>query len=262
MDIESFQPISVKRPSSNLFLFKIRCLVDLQLGTIVKCLRPALAKLPEGRILDIGAGESPWRGWLPKGSNYFGLDIENSDEFGIKLQGGDITLFDGCTIPFHDDSFDGVICIEVLEHALNPEKLMSETARVLKKGERLILTTPFSARRHHIPFDFHRFTKERLFQILENSGFEKISIYERGNDISAIASKLVVVTLRNLKSINSKNFIFTIPTSTFFGIASLLFIPIAHISMFFYGGKEDPLGYFCVAQKKAKNLDTFEQNKV
>jgi ubiquinone/menaquinone biosynthesis C-methylase UbiE len=250
MNKEVFKPISVKPKSSNPLLFEIRCLVDLQLGSIVKYLKAYLSEMPKGNILDIGAGESPWREWMPNGSVYFGIDIISSYEFGIKLQRKDITLFDGLTIPFPDGSFDGAICIEVLEHAINPEKLMYEAARVLKKSSPLLLTVPFSARRHHIPYDFHRFTKERLYQIIENSGFENITIYERGNDISAIASKLLVVTIRNLKSISPRNFILAITTSIFFGVLTLFFIAISHISMFFDVGKEDPLGYFCVAYKK------------
>ena len=250
MKKETFQPISVKPPSANPILFAIRCLIDLQLGTIVKYLRPAAAKLPDGRILDIGAGESPWREWLPKDCCYFGIDIESSDKFGMSLQRGDITLFDGNTIPFPDSFFDGAICIEVLEHAPNPEKLLTEAARILKKDAPLLLTVPFSARRHHIPYDFHRFTKERIFQLLENAGFEQILIYERGNDVAAITSKLLVVTARNLKSITYKNFVLTIPASIFFGTLSLFFIPISHISMIFGEGKEDPLGYYVISHRK------------
>jgi hypothetical protein len=39
---EEFQPIAVMSPANHPCLFKLRCLVDLQLDTIVKNLRPAL----------------------------------------------------------------------------------------------------------------------------------------------------------------------------------------------------------------------------
>jgi len=209
-----------------------------------------MSKLPKGRILDIGAGESPWREWLPNGSNYFGIDVENSNDFGMRQKKDDVIFFDGSTIPYPDNSFVGAICIEVLEHAINPEMLISEAFRVLENGAPLLLTVPFSARRHHIPYDFHRFTRERLFQLLENASFENISIFERGNDIAAITSKIIVVAMRSYKSISYKNILLSVPTSLFFVILSLIFIPIAHLSMIFDGGKEDPLGYFCTAYKK------------
>ena len=50
MSGEAFQPISVKPPSANPVAFALRCLVDLQLGTIVEHLRPAMAGLPPLRL--------------------------------------------------------------------------------------------------------------------------------------------------------------------------------------------------------------------
>lgn len=54
-DKEEFQPISIKPPSQSLIGFKLRCLIDLQLATIVQVLRPALTEL-NGSVLDVGAG--------------------------------------------------------------------------------------------------------------------------------------------------------------------------------------------------------------
>lgn len=108
-------------------------------------------------------------------------------------------------MPFESNSFDGALCIEVLEHALSPELLLAETNRILKPGSRLLLTVPWSARRHHIPHDYHRFTRERLEILLVNSGFDSIQIRERGDDYSVIANKLIVVIIRNLKRISIRN---------------------------------------------------------
>jgi SAM-dependent methyltransferase len=250
MTNERIKPISVKPPSANYFLFMLRCLVDFQLATIVRWLKPAILNLHNGNILDIGAGESPWREWLPEGCTYFGIDVEISDKFGMHIRHEDVTFFDGETIPFADAAFDGAICIEVLEHAVNPERLVMEAARVLKKDAPFIVTTPFSARRHHIPYDYRRFTKEGLFRLLAENGFKHIAIQERGGDIVVIANKLLIVTLRNMKELTKKNFFYTIPCIFFFGLISFVFIPIAHISIFLGGsGKEDPLGYFCIAFK-------------
>jgi SAM-dependent methyltransferase len=250
MTSEKIKPISVKPPSANYFFFMLRCLVDFQLATIVRWLKPAILNLQDGDILDIGAGESPWREWFPVGCNYYGIDVEISDEFGMHIRHDDVIFFDGEIIPFADAAFDGALCIEVLEHAVNPEKLVMEAARVLKKDAPFIVTTPFSARRHHIPHDFRRFTREGLFQLLADNGFKQITIQERGGDIAVIANKLLIVTLRNMKKLSKKNFLYTIPSIFFFGIISSLFIPIAHLTIIFGGsGKEDPLGYFCIAFK-------------
>ena len=49
---------------------------------------------------------------------------------------------DGTILPFGDNTFDWVVCSEVLEHVPEREKMISEFARVLKPNGILILTTP------------------------------------------------------------------------------------------------------------------------
>lgn len=250
MSNESFQPISVKSPSANQFLFKIRCFIDLQLLTIVKFLHPEMTKLPPGLIIDIGAGESPWKGWLPAGCSYRGIDIRHSTEFGMSQRGDQVTLYDGGVMPLDSNFFDGALCIEVLEHAEDPEFLLSEIARIMKSESVLLLTVPWSARRHHIPHDYHRFTKERLVVLLSNAGFTKISVTERGNDYCVIANKLTVNLIRNISQINLSNFIYRGPLIGITLILSLLMLAIAHVSLIYESeNSEDPLGYFCKAIK-------------
>lgn len=43
---------------------------------------------------------------------------------------------------FEDESFDSVVCFEVIEHVERPDALLNEVRRVLKKGGRLIGSTP------------------------------------------------------------------------------------------------------------------------
>ncbi|MEM5364795.1 class I SAM-dependent methyltransferase [Paraburkholderia azotifigens] len=247
MQQEQFQPIAVTAPDQHPLLFRLRCYVDVQLGSIVKYLRPALAQL-KGKVLDVGAGESPWRGWLSKDAEYHGIDVGNADEFGMSSEREGITYYDGRKIPFEDAHFDNAICIEVLEHAEDPELLLSEIARVLKSGGPLLLTVPWSARRHHIPHDFHRFTRERLHIMLADAGFVNVVIRERGSDIGVIANKLTVLTIRLLKPTRKADLVWT-------GVLALLCAPLAVAFLLATlvsdklgkGAAEDPLGYFVSA---------------
>lgn len=236
-------------PAASPLKFKLRCLVDLQLATIARFLKPAMAELPPGTILDVGAGRARWRGWLPPGSRYQGVDIASAGDSGSSAR-QDIVFYDGTTIPFADGSFEGAICIEVLEHAEHPERLLRETARVLKPGATLLLTVPWSARRHHIPHDYHRFTREQLQAMLGAAGFIDIDIKERGDDIAAIANKLVVVTIRLFTSISLRNFIATVPLTVVFGGVGVLMLLAAYVSpALAFGAPEDPLGYACRTRK-------------
>ncbi len=45
-------------------------------------------------------------------------------------------------IPYDDDTFDLVVCGEVIEHVIDTDKLIDEIKRVLAPGGTMILTTP------------------------------------------------------------------------------------------------------------------------
>ncbi|MGO4416938.1 class I SAM-dependent methyltransferase [Cupriavidus sp. KB_39] len=249
---EGFQPISVKSPATNPFLFRLRCLIDLQLGTIVQFLRPALGQA-SGRVLDVGAGQSPWRAWLPASTTYQGIDVGHADEFGMGSKRYDVIYYDGRLMPFDDATFECVLCIEVLEHSEDPQLLVSEMARVLQPGGVMLLTVPWSARQHHLPHDYHRFTRERLQNLFVQSGFTNLDIRERGNDIAAIANKLTVLTIRLLRPARPIwSMCWKLPLSLLCGLLATGFIVAAHVSISLgMGSKEDPLGYFVRAKKGA-----------
>src|SRR5262245_43499675 len=49
---------------------------------------------------------------------------------------------DACRLPFADQSFDAVVSFETIEHVENPDALLKEIARVLKRGGRCICSSP------------------------------------------------------------------------------------------------------------------------
>ena len=58
-------------------------------------------------------------------------------------------------IPVKDNSFDIIICTEVLEHVPNPIGALKEMARILKKGGKLLITTPLGSHIHQDPYHFY-----------------------------------------------------------------------------------------------------------
>lgn len=207
----------------------------------------------KGNVLDVGAGESPWREWLPADVIYYGIDIGNASDFGMHAGRKDITYYDGDIMPFDDSAFDGAICIEVLEHARNPELCLSEIARVLKERSPVLLSVPWSARRHHVPHDYHRFTRERLEILFKASGFEDIDIKERGTDLGAIASKMVVLVVRLVPRKAALDVLWKLPLAAMCAPLTLGFLFAAHLAETFgWGAKEDPLGYFVKARRATR----------
>lgn len=255
MAIEGFKPIPVTSPANAPLVFALRCAVDLQLSTIAQYLRPALTGLT-GAVLDVGAGQSPWRCWLPDATTYQGIDIGNAADFGMRPEIQDVTYYAGAQMPLADSTYDAVLCIEVLEHAQDPGLLLSEIRRVMKNNATLLLTVPWSARRHHIPHDYTRFTREGLADLLNKTGFESVEIVERGNDIAVIANKLTVLSLRLATPIKWWHSLISWPLALFSGVLACIFIASAHVCIALsWGSKEDPLGYFVRAKKQAGSHD-------
>ncbi|WP_035714021.1 class I SAM-dependent methyltransferase [Azorhizobium doebereinerae] len=245
---EAFKPIAVRPPEDNRALFWARCLVDLQLWTIVHFLREPLGAV-RGKVLDVGAGQAPWRGMLAKEVDYTGVDVEKADEFGMLRVPG-VVYYDGSKLPMADDSFDALMCIEVLEHVPDPAALLADMWRVLKPGGQLILTVPWSARIHHIPHDYSRFTRFGLARRLATAGFVAPEIRERGNDIAAIANKLIILTLRLVRPKPATRALWSLPLALLLAPATLGFVFAAHVALRCgLGSREDPLGYGVIAFK-------------
>ncbi len=243
---EEFKPIPIRRDDSfsSRAWFQARLMGDLQLLTCVRFLEPRLANV-EGALLDVGCGEMPFRGFLPPRVAYTGIDIAEADAFGMRRD-ADVRTFDGVHIPFPDDSFDAVLCTEVLEHADDPVALIAEMRRVLKPDGAIMATVPFSARVHHAPHDHFRYTRFRLERMFRD--FRDVVIEERGDDIAVVANKLIVICARLLAP--RRALIWRIPVLLALAPATACALAIAHLSIRFgFGSKSDPLGYGVVARK-------------
>ncbi len=81
-----------------------------------------------------------------------------------------ILVCDAHSIPFEDNSFDGVIVQAVLEHVIDPWRCVEEIHRVLKEDGLVYAETPFMQQVHGGRYDFTRFTHlghRRLFRKFE-----------------------------------------------------------------------------------------------
>jgi SAM-dependent methyltransferase len=87
---------------------------------------------------------------------------------------------DGAYLPLAPDSFDAVICTEVLEHVPDPRLLIEESYRVLRPGGRFVATVPFLYRIHSDPYDFGRYTDHYWDYALRKAGFDNIQIERHG----------------------------------------------------------------------------------
>ena len=81
---------------------------------------------------------------IVKAKEVYGIDIDcdalkKAEKKGIKVFALDLSKD---KIPLEDESVDLVTAFEVIEHLTNPDNMLRETFRVLKKGGYLLLSTP------------------------------------------------------------------------------------------------------------------------
>ena len=169
-----------------------RCF-DLQAGSIWNDLAPELARAA-GTVADIGCGSQPYRPLLASGCKYIGVDTADAEShFGYNVP--DTLVCTETSWPLADGSVDVLLITEVLEHVIDPPVALGEARRCLRAGGRLLLTVPFAARWHFIPYDYWRYTPSCLDRMLDAAGFEDIEVYARGNALTVACYKVMALIL-------------------------------------------------------------------
>jgi SAM-dependent methyltransferase len=150
------------------------------------------------RVLDLGCGAGRFVAALrDAGADPVGVEIAPAalERARRNVPGADLRLAepDG-TLPLDHGSVDVVWCSEVLEHAADTLHLLTEARRVLRRGGRLVVTTPSHGRLKAVAialarFDAHfdplgghlRFyTRTSLARALDAGGFEVVDVSVMG----------------------------------------------------------------------------------
>jgi SAM-dependent methyltransferase len=145
----------------------------------------------KGSCLDVGCGTGLMLRHLPE--NSIGIDLNPRNIEKAKIYSPASVLIQGDIeekLPFNDNSFLTVICTEVLEHLLFPDKTLKEIQRVLAPGGYFIGSMPsnsviwklraMSFSKKHFeeePYHKHR-DKNEVFDLLQPF-FQQVKIYAR-----------------------------------------------------------------------------------
>jgi len=155
-------------------------------------LRTRIGKVVRGRNAQAARHASRLLSWLRErgesaellvvGSGSIGSGADSLHEAAdIRMCGFDIYasahtdfVADAHRIPFADESFDAVWIQAVLEHVIEPHRVVAEIARVLRADGVVYAETPFMQQVHEGAYDFTRFTESghrwlfRDFECLES----------------------------------------------------------------------------------------------
>jgi SAM-dependent methyltransferase len=152
----------------------------------------ALAPLVRGRVVDVGAGRSPYYDLFAAGARpYVAVDWPASlparEDRPIARVGGVIEA-----LPLRDGSADALVSTQVLYQTVDPRLGLREVARVLRPGGHAILSAPHSSPLHSEPYDLYRFTPEGLRRLGEEAGFEVLRLEAQGQLFSGFALALAM----------------------------------------------------------------------
>ncbi len=147
-------------------------------------LAQALEPIPAPLVLDVATGT----GRLPQAvlrqppfdGRIIGLDlsrgmlreaVKQTDEFADRLT---FIQQDAQQLPFNDDTFDAVTCLEALEFTPNPADILEEMIRVLRPGGVLLVTNRVGPDAKFLPG--RAFPPDEFEQILQQLPLEEIKI--------------------------------------------------------------------------------------
>jgi len=84
-----------------------------------------------------------------------------------------------------------------MEHVFNPDQVLKELNRVLKKDGKILITAPFAWFEHEIPYDYARYSSFGLKDLLTRNGF-KIITTEKTTSYFETVVQLFIAYLFNI----------------------------------------------------------------
>ncbi len=143
----------------------------------------AAADFGRFRVLDIGCGQKPYYPYFaPNADAYVGVDIDIDNPMAdLHAPVEDL--------PVEDESFEVVLCTQVLEHCGVPDQAVTELHRVTAPGGRVLASTHGVQMYHPCPEDHWRWTHTGLeLLFLRNAGWHSVSVTPAGGTATCLAS--------------------------------------------------------------------------
>jgi SAM-dependent methyltransferase len=123
-----------------------------RIETLLRLITTEIGIEPGARALDVGCNTGPMliplrqRGYDVVGIDISADDVQQAERYLRErgLPAGQLSVGDGTSLPFRDQSFDLILLIDILEHTDHPERIISEARRLLVPGGIAIATVPWA----------------------------------------------------------------------------------------------------------------------
>jgi len=139
-------------------------------------LYPKLCRYLKGKALDVGCGIGDMVRLRP---NTVGVDVNPKSVEFCANKGLEVVQMQPDVLPFESESFDSVNLDNVLEHLVDPTKLISEIHRVLRPGGVLLVGVPGKKGFKHDPDHKKFYTEGSLVNTINSSGFKLKNLFHQ-----------------------------------------------------------------------------------
>lgn len=147
-----------------------------------------------GKILDIGSADGTFTKVVfdkSKADKIIGIDVlprtvSYARRRFARSKKMKFLVADAHNLPFKDEEFDLVVCLETLEHVEDPKRVLREIRRVLRKDGSLIVLVPSENLLFRLGWPFwlltrgkvwknthvHQFTGNQIVHLIKETGFK------------------------------------------------------------------------------------------
>jgi len=201
-----------------------------------RAIKRCIKRHAAGRVLDAGCGYQPHRKCIEALASYDSIDVEKKSETQTLV--GDIQNM----ADVGSETYDTVVCSEVLEHLPDPEHAIREFRRILKPSGTLILSVPFLSRLHEEPHDYYRYTRYGLRILLGRQDFEVIEVTVTGSMASFLGHQLSTIALGTTWHVAGLKWMILIVNAIFITVP-------CHLVDRLFEGEKAPAGYVVAARR-------------
>lgn len=136
-------------------------------------LYPLLNNYLDGKVIDVGCGLGDF---IKYRKNTVGVDVNPRIVEFCQKNSLNVSLIKDQNLHFDNNSFDGVIMDNVLEHITNPKRILNEVNRILNKNGILVIGVPGIKGYQKDPDHKIFYSDEKLSNDISLYGFELIKI--------------------------------------------------------------------------------------